>query len=436
MSFPLRSILLSVVFLFAATAPAAAAAGFTLEQAIEQALARNESPAQAGYRIERAEAFVREAWGTLLPSLTVTGIYTRRAREVVRQVGGEDVIIQSRDGLAGSAVAELDLVNLPAIPQIRSSRRLEDAARADAVEVRRDLAFLVSETYLAVLAAQELVRVAEQRVEQSTRVVTDATARAGAGLASRTDVTRAQVERAGAELARTQARNTLARAVFALEYLIASPLPGELTAPELPAPIEAAPADLIPQAIGQREDLKSLNLRAEAASLRARAAWYRYLPSLGAQGTYRLTNETGLSGYADDWNLALTATWRLFDGGIAAAQAGQFRAEARIANLEFKANERAVGYEIRTAQQDLETARSAIREAEAAVEAADTYLRDISQRYAAGLASGLEQADASLSAYQARAALVQRRLDYWRAGLALRNALGLYPIESVTEEPS
>ncbi len=415
---------------------AEAAEPFTLDQAIGMSLDANEVPKQATQRVLRAEAELREAYGRLLPSFSLIGVYRRNPQEVVRNVGGTDTVIQSKNAFTGRAVAEVEIFNGQAIPLIRGAGRQEDAVSHGALETRRQLAYRVAEAYLAMLAATQFVEAAEQRVEYARKILAEAQARAGAGLAAKTDVSRARVESASADLALTEAKNTLVRTSLALQYLIVSPLPGPLTAPTDQLVAFDRNEDLLTEALQQRSDLKSLSYSAEAARLRAQAPWWRYAPSLRAQGVYDVTNQEGLSGDADDWFAALTATWVLYDGGVAAAQARQFGADAEIISLEVNQLRRSIGVEIENALADMATAESGVNQAGAAVEATETYRDEVTQRYGVGLASGLEQADANLAAFEARAALVRRQLDWWLAQLSLRNALGQVPIDGIQiQEP-
>lgn len=408
----------------AAQAPGEA---MTLDAAVAAALARNETAGQADATLAGARAALREAYGALLPRLTLTGIYTRRSEEVVRTIGGAESVIQSQNALNGNAVAEIDLFRAPAIPLLKAARRNRDAARLERAETRRALAFETAQAYLAVLSAERLVEAAQRRTELAARSADEARRRMEAGLASRTDVSRAEVEAASAALATTEALNTLSRARNALAYLIAEDGARPLTAPTFPSPATAHIDDWVSRALAGREDLQARDERAAALDARAAAPWLLYTPSLRAQGTYRMTNEAGVSGKERDWSAALIAGWTLFDGGIAAAQAAQADAAYEGARLDAAQARRQARYAVRDALTDLDAAAAAYAQAETAAVAAAIYLDETSRRFRAGLASGLEQADASVTAFQAESDVVRMRLAWQRAQLALAAAVGDWP---------
>lgn len=421
---------LSILISFVVAGPAIAqapAAPMTLDEAVAAALARNETAGQADATLAGARAVVREAYGALLPRLTLTGIYTRRSEEVTRVVGGAEAVIQSQDALNGNAVAEIDLFRAPAIPLLQAARRSREAAQLERAETRRALAFETAQAYLGVLTGERLLEAARRRAELAARTADEARRRMAAGLAARSDVARAEVEAASAMLAQTDALNTLAKARNALAYLIAEDGARPLTAPTFPRPASATADAWVARALAGRADLQAREARAAALDARSAAPWLVYAPSLKAQASYRMTNEAGISGKEKDWSAALIAGWTLFDGGVAAAQASQADAAYEVAHLEAAQARRGARYEVRDALTELDAAAAAYAQAETAAAAAGIYLDETSRRFKAGLASGLEQADASVTAYQAESDVVRMRLAWQRAQLALAAAAGDWP---------
>jgi outer membrane protein TolC len=408
--------------------PAGTTSGpLTLEQALELALRHNEVPAIAAARIDGARAFRRQALSVLFPSLTLTGTYTRRAEEVTREVNGEELVIQARDGLLGTALAEGTLFDIRALPLVQSAGHGLDAQRLDSAELVRALRFDVAEGFLAVLSAERLSAAAARRVQVAEATVNDASIRREAGLANLNDVTRSELELASARLAATQAQNAVVATRLALGYLLGIETTGGLQDPLLPSPAAAAAADLERQALGARADLQALAARAEALRLLALEPRLRVFPSLEYRGTYRTTNETGLSGREEDWNLAAVLTWELFDGGERRALAELRRAEHREALLQVEAFRRRIGLEVRSALADLETARAALGQAEVRARVAAQNAEEVRERFANGLATALEQADSIVAAFEAETELERQRFALQLADLALARAVGRAP---------
>jgi outer membrane protein TolC len=214
-----------------------------------------------------------------------------------------------------------------------------------------------------------------------------------------------------------------------LGYLIATPVEGPLIEP---APIAQPPLEaetLVEQASAARADLQAVEKRAEALRQRARAPRLGIVPILGMAATQRYTNEAGLSGRTEDWNVGATLTWELFDGGTRYAVADQLDAQALEAELDAAALRRRIDLEVRSALADLASATAALEQSEVQSRVASQNAEEVRERFANGLATALEQADATVAAFEADADAVRARLARALSALALRRALGETPLD-------
>jgi outer membrane protein TolC len=424
---------LAVALLFAAAGPAAASPPpLTLAEALALAQSRNEDAAVATARLERAAASLDEAYATLLPALSLGGTYTRRAREVTRVVDGERFTIQARDALQGTATLTAPLFDAQALPLVRGARHQLAAQTFESRELRRALAYTVAESFYAVLSTERLAAAARRRTEVARATVEDARLRLDAGLAARNEQTRSELELASAELGETELASSVVNARLALGFLLAEPLDERaLAAPEPTAgsgqeTVTDAPR-LTATAIAGREDLRALEARASAAREQALAPRLGWIPDLEMRGTYRRTNEEGLSGVDADWNLAAVLTWELFDGGTRYARARGFAAAQREAELAATAARRSIDFEVRRALADLATARATLRQASVGADVAEQNAEEVRERFRVGLATALEQADANVSAFEAVAGRERAALALAIAELDLQRALGRWP---------
>ena len=399
----------------------------TLSEALALASRNNELSGIATARVQRARALRRQAYSTLFPELNFDGVYTRRSREVTRTVDDEEIVVQAIDAFSGTATIDQDILDVRAFPVARSATRNLEAQENASAEIRRALAYDVASSFFAILSAEQLRDAASRRIEVAQATVDDARTRMEAGLASSNDLTRAELELATAQLALTQAQNAVVDSRLSLSFVIAAPADRPLVEP--PAePSEAASAeDLERVARDARKDLQELLLRAEALRLLSLEPNLRAIPTLSLRGTYRATNEAGLSGRERDWNVAALMSWEIFDGGSRYAEAAARRAEYREALLNADALRRRIGLEIRTAQTDLATSRAALEQAQVRARVAEQNAREVRVRYSEGLATALEQADATVAAFEAEAELARQRFALGIAQLSLSRALGRWP---------
>lgn len=397
----------------------------TLDAAVTRALERNENSAIANERILRARAERMQAYSALFPTIIVSGSYTRRSIPVTRDVGGTTTVIQQVDALSGNIAFGATVFDPALIPGLRIAGRAYEAETLTASEQRRALSFDVAQSYLAVLTAEQLVSAAEQRAKVARDTVKDAKARFGAGLADRNEVTRSELELATAELTRTQTANGARLARLSLGYLLVEDISDALEAPAPPATeASSSPAEnLIETAEHERKDLKAQLIAQSMNEIFADEPYYRHLPRLTATVNLRATNEAGFSGRALDWNFVAGLAWTLFDG-TRYSEASARSASARQAKLATDLYRRQIGYDIKNALVNLETAAAATVQAEVRKRVADTNAVEVRERFARGLATALERADATVSAFDADVELARQQLNKQLANLSLARALG------------
>ena len=418
--------------LLAALAPAGAQAPLGLERAVQLALERNERGRTAQLQGEAADARVAKARAFFFPDLTLVGNYTRRAYQTVREVGGEQVIIQRRNVLAPRATATLTLFDPRALPLYRQARRERDAAKLNAREDRRLLGFEAADAFLRTLSAEQVHEAARRRLDLAEQSLADARARFSAQLVGSNDVTRAELELATARHQATRAQGEKESAYLHLGYLLDTPVAGSLVAPQELLQIAAQPpgeeTPLIEGALRSRLDLAASQRHAEAQAAAAGEPLRRLLPSLNANGQYRMTNEGGLSGRTRDWSAGMDLTWSIFDRGQLWADRSERRALARIADLAAQAAVRRAALEVRTALVALTSQQAAIDQAQVAAQVARVNAAQTAELYRQGLTSALAVADASARLFEAEVALAREQYGVALAYLDLRSARGLNPV--------
>lgn len=405
----------------------------TLDEAIALALRYNEIPRIGAAQVERARALRDTVVAELWPALNAGATATRRANEVTRTVGNETITIQARNAFSSVATLDSVLFDAQTLTRIKASNQEIAAQQESSTDQDRRLAFDVADVYFAVLSAQKLAEAATRRLEVARATADDARARFEAGLASRNEVTRIELEQATAQLALTEAESTVVKAGLRLEYLLGVPVDRPLVEPPAAPPERRSMDELDRLALEKRPDLKAWQALAEGSRLRARAERQGFIPDLGFLGTARLTNESGLSGNDTDWNLAATLGWSIFDRART-ARAATFEAQRSVELYQAEALRRQIGNELRVAQQDLVTAQAGYEQAEVQVRVARQNEEEVAERFANGLATALEQADANVSLFEAEAGLARQGFARWLAEQALQRALGVWPLGRETWE--
>ncbi|MEW5739459.1 MAG: TolC family protein [Myxococcota bacterium] len=424
-----------LVCVLAVLAQAPAAEPLSLERALELALARNERAQIAGQQLAAADGRLTQARAFFFPSLTASGQYTRRAYEVTRTVSGQDVTVLQFNALSAAAVLRWSLFDARNIANYQAASADQRATRFEAAEARRRLSFEAAQAFLLTLGYELVHEAAKRRVALAEANLADAKARKGAGLASSNDVTRSTLELATARRAEANAgglRQT-ARLNLALLLDLEPSQLGPLEAPTAMFEVAKAQPDsvdraAIDQARAARLDVKGLSERKAQAEALAREPLLRLVPVLGFTGQGTLTNETGLAGRPWAASIGIDLTWALFDGGNRYGARDERAANARIAALNERLNERSVAIEVQNALVALAASRASEAQAGVEVDASRLNAQETSALYRQGLATALQQADAVQSQFEAEVALVQERYAVLLSLLGLRAALGVDPL--------
>lgn len=398
----------------------AAGDALTVDEAITLALANNERASIARERLLQADGARREAWADLLPELTARAGYQRS-----HPAGNSN---------QGTVNLALKIVDPVSFPRLRAALALYEANRLDADELKRALAFEVADAFAGVLAAESLVEAADKRLAVNDEALKQARLNVEAGLVARNELTRTEVEQATAAGALVKTRSAASRIRLSLGFLIGVHLDRPLALPGMPAEETPAASALISEARQRRQDLIALDQRRQAALHSAREPLMATLPRVdlvGAASAGQYLGGADEARYAQDdvpsWSLGLVATWKLYDGGARYGQAERLAATAREVELDQHAAQRRVALDVALALEDLATARATQATAEIRVQAAQRNQAETHARFTNGLATAIEEADATASTFEAAAERTRARYAMWQAWLAINRTVGRWP---------
>jgi OMF family outer membrane factor len=276
-----------------------------------------------------------------------------------------------------------DIINPSRVPQIAAARDRYEQARDSYAIALRDLRLETSTDYFNLQEADEGVRIGQASVRASLVSLRDARARFNAGVNTKLEVLEAETQ-----LARD--RNILTSKLGDQDRsrrLLAS----KLDLPQDITPTAATPArplgswqpslqESIIAAFNFREELDSLLLDISINNSEANASLAAVQPVLSFVNTSSTSRREGQSGKTslgeidmDDyvWSVenstALTATWRLFDGGRARAQYRRSKQAAEESTYRFARTRDSIRLEVeqsffglRTAVQNIQTTGSEV----------------------------------------------------------------------------
>lgn len=394
----------------------------TLAQATERALGASPTLGRLRAGERAAEADVRAASASRLPQLELQAGYARQSDVPEVVVGGQTIFPNLPDNFRTRAAATVPLFTGGRLERALDSARLERAASAGDLDAgRRDLAYETAAAYWSLATARRAEDVLREALAAYDAHLQDAQNRADVGLAARNEVLAVQVERDRAELSLLRAQESVALAEANLQRLLDLPAGTRVeTAETLDAPPPAADdaTALAAAAIAARPERAAALARAEAADARIRGERGARLPqaSVAAGVDYANPNRRILPPSAEwdhTWDVGVSLTWSVFDGGRTDAAVARAEARAAAAREQLLDLDRRIRLEVTRAQLERRTAGARVALSDRSLESARENRRVAADRYRAGVIASSELLDAEV-------ALLRAGLDRTEAQASLR----------------
>jgi len=273
----------------------------------------------------------------------------------------------------------------------------------------------VTGTFYNVLAARELVRIAEDNLAQRTRRLDEVTKRREAGTATDFDVLAAQVELDSARPAVIRSQNAVRAARAQLRFLLAEPqevdADGTLAAPPGPVP---SYDELLATALQNRPELGEVNTQQGIYSelIKIAAAGNKPRVDFAANWAKRHLSLQTISSTGTAWNAAIFATVPLFDGWRTKGQVAQVKSTLASIDIDELKLREGITLEVRTAVDNAREAVALLEALNGPVKQAEQLLFLAEKGFELGVKTRLEVQDAEQNVNVARANLAVAQRDY------------------------
>jgi outer membrane protein len=266
------------------TAPRPPSVSLSLSEALQQA--RNNNPAYRQQLNNAATARwdVRNAYGQLLPSASVSAgmDYTGSGQANFGQGFTRQTSAIMGSNYSAGLNWQIDGGRLMAPAQSKANQR---ATEADITNQENVLKFNITQQYLSVLQATAQVAVARQQVVRNQNFLDLANAKYRVGQGTLIEVLQAEVQKAQSDVALLRSLQTESEAKIELfrQIGVAPPVPIEEIGLSDSFPVQEPTFELdslVQQARAQNPSLKAVDARRNAASVGVSQAKSAYLPSL------------------------------------------------------------------------------------------------------------------------------------------------------------
>lgn len=406
----------------------------TMQQVVELALSQQASLRQARASAEAASGRVELSRVPLRPtvslgaSLSASSTPVRGCSDGTGNCGG---FFDPSTSTGFSAQASWRLYDFgQTAASIRAAEASSAAAEASVRVSELELRTNAELAYLESVARHHLVVVAQSTVESEQAHFEQAKRFVAAGARDPIEVAQAQARVASARSSLAQAQSNQAVALGNLRAAIGWLDPSrqvvtQLTWPQGDATAEpAALARLVEDARARRPEITQLDKQIAASEANVDSAQASRRPTLSAFASTQWGPDSNDWSPQPSWSAGLQLSWTAFDGGRASA-------EIKIARANLRATIAQRDALLVSLTSGLETARARIianvansQASSEAVIAAQSSLRLAEARYAQGLGSQIEVADAQAAVTVAQGNLVVAEWQLADAWTQLRRAIG------------
>jgi len=417
-------LVLGVMPLLAHADETPAATGLSLSECIGIALQSNPRIDISSQSVVSAQSSLRKIRSTYSPKLTLSAAEGLQGRGAVQTGDDSNHLAQADATLRWTF---WDSSRQDSTGQSRARLEAAEYSRDDAI---RALVEQVATNYYSVLAAQELLGVADLGVEYATQNLAQVRRRIEVGDAAAVEIHSAEDDLAQAQLDLIDARSSIRTALAQLRNSLGVSMATDLTLSgetgewnaDIP-PLQTAFAD----AVRARPDILSAEagIRAQQYALSAAGAAGKPVYSLGGQAPKPFD---GWDAGKEDWSVSAQVSWALLDGGASAADRQSAEASLASARATLLQMYNEVVLELENGFVELQRTGERVAAAEKSYEAARAQLGAAQARYQNGLAILLEVTQARRSFTSAGATRVRARYEYSVALVALHSAMGTLPV--------
>jgi outer membrane protein TolC len=399
----------------------------TLDEAVHRALVRSPAMAQQDQAVGNAAVGHRQAWGSFLPSLSLSSSGALRSQN--RFDPNTDRVVQgSSDTYSAGLSAGFTIFDGGRrFAELNAARAEMGAADANREDQRFQVVLQTKDAFFEALRQGDLLTVAEVQLGQAQQNLEMVRRQTQVGRATISDSLRARLDMVNARQAVLQAQVATRSARFALGRQIGEGRPVLPAPPESlePTPLGMTDEEILRLAVDASPAVRAAEADVGAAAAQVTATRTAYLPSFDFSSGYNWANQAAsFANGVTSWSLSVRASYPLFNGFQRSGAVEQAQFSQRVARLREDDARLGARQEADAALQQLRTSEEAIAIAEEALVVAREDLRVVRERYQVGVATILEVITSQAAADQAAVDAVTARYDYLLARAQLEAVLG------------
>ncbi len=425
-------IIIVALMSFIAGASAYAGTPYTIEDAYQAALGTSELVQIAGEEMLQSESRVDQAWTYLYPRLVAQSAYTAYNDTLPKSLptgtGGGGSYFQPKEQFSAALILTQPLyTGGRTFAALRAAQKMKDASKNVFSAAKQDILLKVSEAYYGVLKAQKSVIIRQQsleRMERSKKIAERVAATRGTK-ANNSALLRVNmlVSQAGIDLIRAQEVVRVANDKLSLftkmpsDAVLADPLPLDQPTASL--------EDLKTRALNNRDDYAASRQNKSIAAEFVTIVKGAHYPQLYAEaGVQYVGSQPNTLMDATTYYGGLRLQIPIFEGGLMKAEVSEARSKVRQAELSTDFLRKSIESDVLEAYLGLQTVTSVLDAAKLQKEYARDNFTAIEGLFSEGLVPTLALIDADQALNMAEMELMNATYDRELAILRLKKSTG------------
>lgn len=361
--------------------------------------------------IEIADATVKKAYGTLIPSLAVAfngTLYDEEISAAFGPPGSPPAVIRPQFDYRWTAAATLR-INPRAWPLLQQSYINQDLNKAQVEAIKDELDFAVVQTYYNMLLVRRVMELSAQRVASDKTTLVAYEKQKAAGVLQPFELTRARLRVVQSEQDLERARLQFLQVRAALANLLQTEADFDV---ERPADIEMKTNEqaLAEGARSQRANLKALRLGEQLLAKSKEEVYWQYLPTAEISANAFRPKGTLLSPGEWQYSLGFTVQWLLWDGGIREADLDERDAKLRAQEYQRVKAEAEIASNLSQSWSDYLSMQAQVASARAQLELAQEGFKQSESAWRLGAARQLDVIVSQDQLRLAELALIQEEI--------------------------
>ncbi|MFH1726965.1 MAG: TolC family protein [Pseudomonadota bacterium] len=343
-----------------------------LDDAIIATLKNNPDIEQAKQKVKQAKASYKEVLGSLWPSLSAKGIYTKYNKSIDLEMPDFEALLsgatdydtvtrtmQPGHSFGASATATMLLLSAQVYPGISSSKISLEISKISEKLTKQAIVYVCTNMFLRTLGAKKLSKISETSLKAANDNLNAAKLRFKNGAITKIELIRSEILEGQAKLSLIKAKEDFNHALKSLSILMGEkanePFDIDYTNPVVPT---FENSTII--AFNNRSDYKIAQESVVLAKKLYQVQVLSFFPTLSAQGSYNIQDVENFNGDYSSWQGMLILNWDLFNGFSTSAKVSKAKAYKIELENSLESLKRNIEQEVSLALSQLKKAQSQI----------------------------------------------------------------------------